>query len=52
MYTEIIKIFFLLFIKKFIIIYKKLFSHHSTIMNFFLSAKYKNGKPNTEFIIK
>ena len=34
----IIIIFFLLFIKK--------------NYNFFLSAKYKNGKPNIEFIIK
>ena len=51
MYTQIIIKKFLLFIKKFIIIYKKISSPYNYKKKF-LSATYKNGKPNAKFIIK
>ena len=51
MYTQIIIKKFLLFIKKIYNYIKQISSTHN-YKNIFLSAKYKNGKPSTKFIIK
>ena len=51
MYTQIIIKKFLLFIKRVYNYIKKISSTHN-YKNIFLSAKYKNDKPSTKFIIK
>ena len=50
MYTQTIIKIFLLFIKKNYNYIKKFL--HNTNIKFFLSAKYKNGKPRVKCIIK